>query len=107
MRRAALAWFVLAAVGCFATDAQELGNQAQSASGTETVEDPDAASEKPVPRTASPRPGPGAFEGASRGAATRPSAAPGAAPSRTSGPLKRIDTKPLSASANIALPQDI
>ena len=107
MRRMVFAWLVLAAVGCFATDAQELDTEVQSASRTETVEDPAAAAENPVPRNASPRPGPGAFEGASRGAATRPPAAAGAAPNRTSGPLKRIDTKPLSANANIALPQDI
>ena len=61
------------------------------------------AAERPVARPGSSQPSgaaPGTSPGAAGAAAERAEAPP-------AGALKRIDTKPLSANANIALPQDI
>ena len=111
MRRVGFAWLALATAGCLAAEAPELGTETQSASRSEMREAPDASAEKPVPPSGNPRPagsGPfGGVGGESRGVVPQPPARPGAASGQAGGTLKRIDTKPLSANANIALPQDI
>ena len=61
------------------------------------------AAERPAARPGSSQPS-GAAPGTSPGAS---GAVPGRAETPPAGALKRIDTKPLSANANIALPQDI
>ena len=110
MRRAALAWLALATVGCWVTDARELDPELQPARMDETVDEPAVPAQEPAPQPGDPASigsDPGAFGDASGAPVARPPVRPGTAPNRASGPLKRIDTKPLSASANIALPQDI
>ena len=110
MRRAALAWLALATAGWWVAHAQQLDPEPQPASMDETVDEPAVPAQEPVPQPGDPAAigsDPGAFEDASGAPVARPPVRPSTAPNQAGGPLKRIDTKPLSASANIALPQDI
>ena len=103
MRRKPLRWLALATVGLSMAQAgfaQEPSEDAERGEGRNRTTEESRAGVKPAPPDSA---GPAATgRSAPRSAGRRPDAA---APVRDT--LKRIDTSPLSANANIALPQDI
>ena len=112
-RRATLLCLSLAAAGLLAVGAadaqersQERGEQTPQTRPEAKTEKPDATSKEPVSQAPSSRTNvaaPGASQGG-RGVATGRA---GGASTAGNAPLKQINTRTLSASANIALPQDI
>ena len=107
----ALCWLGLATLGILiagAGIAQERGedpDQDESRTRT-TTEEPETTREAPAAQPDGSQPV-AAGTNAPQAARREPTGQQATAPAPAGGPLKRIDTTPLSANANIALPQDI